>query len=63
MGVGYGRTIVESHVLTALGGLTALDALQAGVAPGVVWRTICEEFDLPDSVHWGLPDPPSPARR
>jgi len=57
LGVGPGRTLTSSHVLGALADRTAQEALDAGVEPGVVWRALCVELDVPEVYRWGLPEP------
>lgn len=40
-------TIAADHVLSSLGGLTADQALAAGVDAKQVWVAVCEAFDVP----------------
>ncbi|WP_028849003.1 DUF3046 domain-containing protein [Thermocrispum municipale] len=40
-------TLAADHVLSALGGRTADQALADGVEAKRVWVAICEEFDIP----------------
>lgn len=49
-------SVAGDHVFSALGGLTADQALAAGQDPKAVWRAICEAFDVPERLHHGLPD-------
>jgi hypothetical protein len=35
------------HVLTALDGRTAVQAIEDGVDPRDVWRALCADFDVP----------------
>lgn len=42
-----GDTTLRDHVLTQVGGRTAREALEVGVAPRAVWRALCEDFDVP----------------
>lgn len=46
-GSGRADMLASSHVLGALGGRTADQALAAGLSPKDVWRAICAEFDVP----------------
>ncbi len=49
----FGRLTATSmlvdHVLTDLGGRTASQAIEDGVAPREVWRALCKDFDVPRS--------------
>ena len=46
-GVTYGEWIASDQVMAALGGRTATEALAAGVDAKVVWRAVCETFEVP----------------
>ena len=39
--------VARDHVFAALGGTTATDALNRGIAVRKVWLAICEEFEVP----------------
>ncbi|MGY1696755.1 MULTISPECIES: DUF3046 domain-containing protein [unclassified Geodermatophilus] len=41
------QSVTRDHVFAALGGRTALDAIEAGVPVRRVWLAICEEYDVP----------------
>ena len=41
------ESLVRDHVFAALGGRTALDAIEAGLPVRRVWLAICEEYDVP----------------
>jgi hypothetical protein len=41
------QTVTRDHVFAALGGRTAVDAIEAGVSVRRVWLAICEEYDVP----------------
>ena len=41
------QSVTRDHVFSALGGRTALDALEAGVPTRRIWLAICEEYDVP----------------
>jgi hypothetical protein len=41
------EAVVRDHVFAALGGRTAQDAIDAGVAVRKVWLAICDEYDVP----------------
>ncbi len=47
LGVGYARVWADTQVIADLGGRTASQALEAGVAPKVVWRAVHAYLDLP----------------
>lgn len=42
-----GGSLLVDHVLTALGGRTARQAIEDGVEPRDVWRALCADFDVP----------------
>ena len=42
-----GASLLVDHVLTALGGRTAAQAIEDGVDPREVWRALCADFDVP----------------
>ncbi|HEV7211053.1 MAG TPA: DUF3046 domain-containing protein [Blastococcus sp.] len=42
-----GQSVARDHVFAALGGRTALDAIEHGIAVRKVWLAICEEFEVP----------------
>jgi hypothetical protein len=46
-GQGYAASLAQDHVLGALGGLTAMQALDAGESPRTVWHAICDDMDVP----------------
>jgi Protein of unknown function (DUF3046) len=41
------ESLVRDHVFAALGGRTALEAIDAGLPVRRVWLAICEEYDVP----------------
>ena len=41
------QTVARDHVFGALGGRTALDAIEAGLPVRRVWLAICEEYEVP----------------
>lgn len=47
-GAGYARVLAGDLVLGYLGNMTALEALEAGVAPKDVWLAVCETQDIPE---------------
>lgn len=46
-GAVYGSSVLVDHVLGALGGRTASQAVEDGVEPRDVWRALCADFDVP----------------
>ncbi|TRW45032.1 DUF3046 domain-containing protein [Georgenia yuyongxinii] len=51
-GAGYGRSLAADLVLTGVGGRTAAQALDAGVAPREVWAALCDEMEVDDATRW-----------
>ncbi len=49
-------SVARDHVFSALGGLTADEALAAGEDPKLVWAAVCEAFDVSEALRYGLPD-------
>lgn len=49
-------SVSADHVFSALDGQTADQALAAGVDPKAVWSAVCDDFDVPDAMRFGLPD-------
>ncbi|HEU4362405.1 MAG TPA: DUF3046 domain-containing protein [Mycobacterium sp.] len=43
----YGASVLTDHVLTALAGRTAAQAIEDGVEPRDVWWALCADFDVP----------------
>ena len=41
------QSVARDHVFSVLGGRSALQAIDAGVAVRKVWLAICEEYDVP----------------
>ncbi|WP_137724812.1 DUF3046 domain-containing protein [Prescottella subtropica] len=42
-----GDSLLVDHVVGSLDGRTAAGAIEAGIDPRVVWRALCDEFDVP----------------
>ena len=42
-----GASMLVDHVLSSLGGRTAAQAVEAGVAPRDIWRALCADFEVP----------------
>ena len=41
------QSVARDHVFSALGGRTALDAIEAGLPGRKVWLAICGEYEVP----------------
>ena len=41
------QSVARDHVFAALGGRTAVQALDAGLPVRKVWLAICEEYEVP----------------
>ena len=41
------ESVARDHVFSALGGRSAVEAIDAGVPVRKVWLAICEEYDVP----------------
>jgi len=61
-GAAYADSLARSHVMAALGGRTAQEALDAGVAPREVWLALCADMDVPEERRHGR-DLPPPKKR
>jgi len=44
----YADSVARDYVLASLGGRTVNQALAAGDEPKVVWRAVCEAFNVPE---------------
>lgn len=53
-------SVASDHVFTALGGVSADAALAAGVDPKTVWAAVCDAFEVPEALRYGMPDEPDP---
>lgn len=61
-GSGYAHHLAGDLVLGDLGDMTALEALERGVAPRRVWLAVCEVQGIPAHRRLGPDVPPSPNR-
>ncbi|MEV4669987.1 MULTISPECIES: DUF3046 domain-containing protein [unclassified Microbacterium] len=50
---GRASSLLNDLVLTALGGRTALEALDLGLPPRDIWLALCEEMDVPPERRYG----------
>lgn len=51
---GRGEALLADLVLTAVGGRTAAQALDAGVPPREIWLALCTEMDVPEVRRHGV---------
>lgn len=49
-------SVAQDHVFGTLGGLSANQALAGGADARRVWLAVCDTFDVPESLRYGLPD-------
>jgi hypothetical protein len=50
-GEGYAESVAKDYVLAGLGGRTINRALADGEDVKVVWRAVCESFDVPEKLR------------
>lgn len=50
--------MAHDHVFAEFGGRSADEAIDSGVDPRRVWFAICDTFEVPDELRYGLPDEP-----
>lgn len=53
-GEAYGRVITHDLVLGDVGGLTAEQAIKAGVPPRSIWLALCDASDVPQERRYGV---------
>jgi hypothetical protein len=41
------ESVARDHVFAAIGGRTAVEAIEAGVNVRKVWLAVCEEYEVP----------------
>jgi hypothetical protein len=49
-------SVARDHVFSSLEGRTADEALAAGADPKAVWFAVCDAYDIPEALRYGLPD-------
>jgi len=47
----YAESLAKDYVLSSLGGRTVNEALADGEDPKVVWRAVCDTFNVPDALR------------
>lgn len=52
-----GRTVARDVVVSALADRTAVEALDGGADPAVVWRALCDVAEVPPGLRWGRDRP------
>jgi Protein of unknown function (DUF3046) len=50
-GESYAGSVARDFVLAGLGGRTVEQALAEGVEPKIVWRAVCDAFDVPERLR------------
>jgi hypothetical protein len=50
-GATYAESVAKDHVLAGLGGRTVDKALADGEDVKVVWRAVCDAFNVPDKLR------------
>jgi Protein of unknown function (DUF3046) len=50
-GEDYAASVAKDYVLADLGGRTVSQALADGEDVKVIWKAVCEAFDVPDSLR------------
>ena len=53
-GPAYGRVLTQDLVLSVGGGLTAEQAIRAGVDAREIWLALCEATDVPLARRYGV---------
>jgi hypothetical protein len=53
-GEAYGRVVTRDLVLGAIGGLTAEQAIHAGVETRAIWNALCDASDVPPERRYGV---------
>ena len=53
-GDAYGRVLAHDLVHSAVGGLTADQAIAAGVPPRQIWLALCDAQDVPMNRRYGV---------
>jgi hypothetical protein len=50
-GESYATSVAQDFVLAGVGGRTVAQALSDGVDVKVIWRAVCEAFDVPETLR------------
>ena len=54
-GPSLARTYTHDLVLEEIGGLSAAEALERGVAVRAVWNALCDAMEIPEAARWEIP--------
>ena len=54
-GPSLARTYTHDLVLEEIGGLSAAEAIERGVAVRAVWNALCDAMEVPESARWEIP--------
>ena len=54
-GPSLARTYTHDLVLEEIGGLSAAEALERGVAVRAVWNALCDAMEIPEYARWEIP--------
>jgi hypothetical protein len=54
-GPSLARIYTHDLVLEEVGGLSAAEALERGVAVRAVWTALCDAMEVPESARWEIP--------
>lgn len=57
-GPGYARSVARDQELSAIGGRTPLQALDAGVPVKAIWEAVCDAMEVPPERWAGKQIPP-----
>ena len=47
----YAQSVAKDYVFDALGGRTVDQALAGGIDPKIVWRAVCDTFNVPQRLR------------
>jgi hypothetical protein len=50
-GESYAASVAKDYVLAGIGGRTVTQALADGVDVKVIWRAVCDSFDVPENLR------------
>lgn len=50
------ESVASDHIFSVLGGRSANQAIEDGLDVRDVWYAICDSFDVPEDLRYGLPD-------
>jgi hypothetical protein len=50
-GESYAQSVAKDYVLAGVGGRTVREALADGEDAKVIWRAVCEAFEVPENLR------------